>query len=131
MDAVKKVNIVELDRDTVEKDSSFPEALAFYIRLSDVPGSVWTEIFVSEYEQAWFNLEREVSVRGDRIRVVTAPGEEQAHINFIKQLVEQTNTKVEEYNKEIEREAHMARREQSAQAEMVEQAKERLRKVSL
>ncbi len=131
MDAVKKVKIVELDPDSVEKDDSFPEALAFHVRLSDVPDSVWTEIFISEYEQTWFNLKREVTVRGDRIHVVTAPGEEQAHINFIKQLLEQTNAKVDEYNKEIEHEAQMAKRERAADLDIVEQAKERLRKVSL
>jgi len=131
MERAEKITIKEVDSETVEKDDSFPDGLAFYINLSGNPHSVWLEIFVSEYEQAWYNLKREVAVFGDRIRVVTAPGEEQGHIDFVKGLVSGTNQKVDLYNAEVERTLRAQDRKESVDANKVREAKERLKKVRI
>ena len=131
MEKVKKISIKSVDTDLVEKDDSFPEALAFYVYLSEVPESVWREFFSSEYEQSWFNLKREVTVSGDRIRIVTSPGEEQQHIDFIKQVVERTNRQVDEYNGELERQQQLDAKNRAKESKLVEDAKERLKRVRL
>ncbi len=131
MDLTRKIDIAGVDADSVEKDDSFPAALAFQIKLSDVPDNIWQEIFVSEYEQSWFNLKREVTLHGDRIRVVTAPGEEEKHIDFVKRLVSQTNDRAEEYNREVQRQRSIEERQTNEESKIVTEARERLKKVKL
>ncbi len=131
MEHVRKIRILAVDVDSVEKDDSFPSALAFYIRLSDFPDNVWREIFVNEYEQAWYNLKREVTVEGNRVRVVCAPGEEQGQIDFIKKLIEGTNQNVDRYNAQVDQQVEIEKLHQAKESKVVEEAKDRLKRVRI
>ena len=131
METTKKVEIRGIDTNSVEKDDSFPSALAFYVELSEVPDSIWRELFLSQYEQSWYNLKREVRVHGHKIRVVSAPGEEQGQVDFIKRVVQGTNEVVGRYNTEVMRQRELEKKGQEGQTKIMEEAKERLRKVKV
>ena len=131
VDEIRKVTITKIDSDSVETDDSFPLGLAFHVYLSEVPDSVWRELFFSEYEQTWYSLKREMTVSGDKIRVVTAPGEEQGHVDFVKRLVEQTNKQVDMYNAEVKRQRDLQRQNLGREGKLVEEARERLKRVRL
>lgn len=128
---VQKVLIQAVDPDRIEKDDSFPKAYAFYVVLTTTPDPIWVELFISQYENRFYNLKREMTIHGDRIRVVTAPGEEENHVRFFRQLVDETNKQVDEYNKRLaDREARERRFKEQEDAE-AEQIRERLKKISI
>ncbi len=128
---IEKVIIKAVDSEQIEKDDSFPKAYAFYIVLSQTPDPIWFELFISRYENTFYNLKREMTIHGGRIRVVTAPGEEENHVRFFRRLVEETNKDVDDYNKKM---SEMVAREnakkgkEDAEADMI---RERLKKISI
>ena len=74
---VETITIKGVDVDRIEKDDSFSKAYAFYVQLSATPDPIWIELFMSLYESTFQELKREMTIRGNQIRVVTAPDEEE------------------------------------------------------
>lgn len=128
---IDKVTIEKVDSERVEKDDAFPKAYAFYIVLSGTPHPIWVEIFLSRYEGRFYNIKREMTIHGRELRVVTAPGEEQQHVEFFRRLVDETNGMVDEYNKQLERQEASRRRMEDKEATEADAIKERLRKLQV
>jgi hypothetical protein len=128
---VKKITINGVDTDHIEKDESFPKAYAFYVALSETPEQIWVEFFMSRYEGMFTSLKREMTIQGSRVRVVTAPGEEGEHVRFLRQVVDETNKDVDEYNKKLARQEQQGRKLKALEDAEAEQIKERLRKISI
>jgi predicted RNA-binding protein with PIN domain len=121
----KFIEIVSVDRDTVEKDEAFPEAYAFYINLSDKPDSLWERYFEDERQHAFYSMKREIKVVGDKLRLVFGYGDNiESHVKFARQLVEGTNKRIEEHYRRAEQEE---KRELAIQEE-IEGKKEEIRK---
>ena len=128
---VERVTIKGVDVDRIEKDDSFSRAYAFYVQLSATPGPIWIELFMSLYESRFQERKSEMTIRGNQIRVVTAPGEEESNIEFLQSLVKTTNEKVDEYNQvQARREALERRMEQLKDAE-AQRIRERLKKIRI
>jgi len=97
------IKIAGVDKETVEKDYSFPKAYAFYIKLSRKPSLVWTKFFSEEFNRAQSSI-IDIQVVGDRLRVVFTYSEDiQRHMQSVLQLVENTNNRAYEYNREVKR----------------------------
>ena len=98
----KPVEIIGVDSETVEKDGAFPEAYAFYIKLSDKPDPLW-EKYLLEWDKALYSMRREMKVIGDKLRVVFVYGDDiQNCVKYAKQLVRIINERVKEHNKKVE-----------------------------
>ena len=98
----KLVEIIGVDSETVEKDGAFPEAYAFYIKLSDKPDPLW-ERYLLEWEKALRSMRREMRISGDKLRVVFVYGDDvQNCVKYAKQLVRIINERVKEHNKQVE-----------------------------
>ncbi len=98
----KLIEIIGVNSETVEKDSAFPEAYAFYIQLSDKPDPLW-ERYLLEWEKALRSMRREMRISGDRLRVVFVYGDDvQNCVKYAKQLVRIINERVKEHNKQVE-----------------------------
>jgi len=98
----KPVEIIGVDSETVEKDGAFPEAYAFYIKLSDKPDPLW-EKYLLEWDKALYSMRREMRVIGDKLRVVFVYGDDiQNCVKYAKQLVRIINERVKEHNKKVE-----------------------------
>ena len=98
----KLVEIIGVDSETVEKDTAFPEAYAFYIKLSDKPDPLW-EKYLLEWDKALYSMRREMKVIGDKLRVVFVYGDDiQNCVKYAKQLVRIINERVKEHNKKVE-----------------------------
>jgi hypothetical protein len=128
---VKKIDISGVDTDRVEKDNSFPKAYAFYVALSQAPEPIWVELFMSRYESVFTNMKRGMTIQGGHIRVVTAPGEEEEHVRFLRQVVEETNKDVDEHNRKSARQEEQERRFKAMEDAEAQQIKERLRRISI
>jgi len=96
------VEIIGVDADTLEKDETFPEAHAFYIKLSDEPDNVWRS-YLAKWNNALNVERRKIDVVGDRLRLVFVYGDNiQNYTKYAVQLVKWVNERVIEYNKKVD-----------------------------
>lgn len=96
------VEIIGVDADTLEKDETFPEAYAFYIKLSDEPDNVWRS-YLAKWNNALDAMQRKIDVEGDRLRLVFVYGDNiQNYHKYAAQLVKWVNERVMEYNKKVD-----------------------------
>ncbi len=123
----KLVEIIGVDSETVEKDTAFPEAYAFYIKLSDKPDPLW-EKYLLEWDKALYSMRREMKIIGDKLRVVFVYGDDiQNCVKYAKELVRLINDRVKEHNKQVElqEKKEMAKQELSHKKE--DEIQEKLR----
>lgn len=98
----KPILIVGVDTDTVESDGSYPQAYAFYAKLSDKPDLVW-ERYLLEWEKALNLMQRDIKVVGDKLRLVFTYGDNvQDFLKYATNVVEWVNKMVEEHNRKVE-----------------------------
>jgi len=122
---VATVDIVKIDTETVELDNSFPGAYAFYIKLSGRPERQWMHIFNFEWERSVYLMKREISIVGDRLRVISGADDNiQKHVDFVRTLVKKTNQRIEEDNRRIE----LAEQRRRGGGKWVEKEKEEIRR---
>ena len=63
---LKPVEIIGTDVESLEKDSAFPDAYAFYIQLSEEPDLMWQK-YLTEWRSALNTMQREITVVGDKL----------------------------------------------------------------
>ena len=98
----RPVAIISVDTNTVEKDSTFREAYAFYIKLSEEPDPVW-EKYLLKWQNALHCMRRDMKVVGDRLRLVCVYSDDiQSFVEYARHLVQWINERVEEHNKQVE-----------------------------
>ncbi len=120
----KPVEIIGVDTETVEKDVAFPEAYAFYIKLSNGPDSVW-EKYLAEWQNALYSMRKEIRVEGDRLRLVFVYGDNiESYIRYVAQLIRKINERVGEHNKRVE----LAEKREMAQQEASRDNEDEIRK---
>lgn len=120
----KPVDIIGADTETLEKDSAFPDAYAFYIRLSDEPDAIWQR-YLTEWRNALYAMQREITVVGDKLRLVFVYGDDiQSCANYAAHLVELINKRLEEYNRQVD----LQEKRELAKQEVEQEKEEELRK---
>jgi hypothetical protein len=123
------VNYVGIS-EQVEVDDSFPSAYAFFIQLDKTPDIIWQQNFFDEWKKSFFVLKRQVTLTGDRLRVVFLEDEEEAQLNFYRALIEAANRRVDEYNEDaLRKKQREAKREQDRQT-TIERLRHRLQILS-
>ncbi len=123
----KLVEIIGVDSETVEKDGAFPEAYAFYIKLSDKPDPLW-EKYLLEWDKALRSMRREMRVIGDKLRVVFVYGDDiQNCVKYAKQLVRIINERVKEHNKQVELQEKKELTKQETSQKKEDEIREKLR----
>ncbi|MFC2063034.1 hypothetical protein ACFLS8_03740 [Chloroflexota bacterium] len=95
------VDVVGVDSDKLDKDKTFPEAYAFYIKLSSEPDNVW-QSYLAKWNSALKVKQRKISVEGEKLRLVFVHGDNmQNYANYATWLVNWVNERVEEHNKKV------------------------------
>lgn len=124
---LKPVEVISINTEVVEKDDAFPEAYAFYIKLSDKPDLLWERYFEDEWNNAFYSVKREISVVGDKLRLVFGYSDNiESHVKFARQLVERTNKRIEEHYRRAE--LKETREPAKQEDEDIERKKEEIRK---
>ncbi|MCW3980221.1 MAG: hypothetical protein NWF11_01970 [Candidatus Bathyarchaeota archaeon] len=134
--AVGKVNLLEpfdIDRIMIERDYYFPSAYSIGLALDTVPEHIWLEMFEKEWKLSRRLWDRKLYITGDILRLVTPPTDITEKIEWIQHIIKQTNSKVEEYNRNLGvREVLLAERARmltlEEERENVEMLKDTLRK---
>lgn len=119
--------VVGADDQAYRKDSKFPKAYEFVLKLNSAPASDWCRVFDRMYHESWYNMKRETRISSDRaIMIVGESDNLQRHVEWLKALVSSTNEWVQtrgfgEIDMEINRELTKSLEEFDAIQSMKEQ----------
>lgn len=105
---VKLQDFVDVNNIAISKDHYFSNAYVVDLPLQAVPDHAWQDIFDREWKSTRHLWDRKLFVIGDKLRLVTTLEDIEAKFEWVKQVIEQTNKAIDEYNREAEaREAQL------------------------
>jgi len=135
-EVVKKIKLLEpvdVDEIIIERDYYFRDAYIIDLPLDSTPDHVWQDIFERQWKSSRHLWDRKLFVVGDKLRLVTTANDIEDKLDWIKQIIEQTNMGIEEYRQESEArktqvEEEIKRQTPEAEKVVVEMIRSTLRK---
>jgi hypothetical protein len=128
---VTLLGVVETDGVIIRQDRYFPNAYLIDLQLDLVPDHVWQDMFEREWRTSMHLWDRKLFIIGDTLRLVTTPEGMEEKLGWIKEIIDATNRKVENFNKKAEfdfKDRPESRKVAAAQEEAIEKIKIALRK---
>lgn len=131
---VKKVallGVVETEGVIIKQDQYFPNAYLIDLQLDLVPDHVWQDMFEREWRTSMHLWDRKLFVIGDTLRLVTTSDGMDEKLGWVKEIIDATNRKVENFNRQAEfdfKDRPETRKAAAAQEEVIENIKSALRK---
>lgn len=135
----RKVNLLkpfDVDNVNIRKDEYFADAFIVDLPLDYVPDHMWQEIFEGKWKSSRHLWDRKLYVLGSQLRLVTSPDDFEAKLNWIENMILETNKAVDElllaFQQEEERRIKTEVRKQTPWEERarIEMIKDALRKKS-
>jgi len=102
-EVAKKVNLLssfDAEAVAIGRDRYFRKAYVIDLPLGAVPDHVWLDIFDREWRSSRHLWDRKLFVIGDKLRLVTTLSDIEDKLDWVKQIVEETNKEIDEYNRE-------------------------------
>jgi hypothetical protein len=90
--------------------------------LDSTPDHVWQDFFEREWRSSRHLWDRKIFVIGDKLRLVTSEMDLEDKLDWVKQIVVQTNGRIDEYQKETEMRTVQLDEQANRQAEWTERA---------
>jgi hypothetical protein len=104
-DLVKKVNLFkpfDVKKVAIRKDRYFPNAYVVDLPLDSMPDHVWQHIFERTWKSSIHLWDRKLYVIGDKLRLLTPPDEFAEKLDWIEQVIEETNKDVDKHNRVVQ-----------------------------
>ena len=104
----KKVRLqkpFEVDLINVRADQYFHDAYVVDLPMEAVPDHVWQDIFDRTWKSSRHLWDRKLFVIGDKLRLVTTADEFAEKLDWVEQVIEETNKRIDEYKLVVEKEA--------------------------
>jgi len=98
----KKVNFMkplDIDKIPIRKDPFFTNAYVIELPLDSQPDYIWQVFFEQEWKSSLHLWERKVVIVGDKLLLITTSNEFAQKIDWLRKVMESTNTHVEEFNR--------------------------------
>lgn len=99
---VKLLETIDAEKIIIKKDRYFSKAYFIDLPLDSTPNHVWQDIFEREWKSSRYLWDRKLFVMGDKLRLVTTPYDIEDKLDWIKQVINQTNKAIEEYSQKPE-----------------------------
>lgn len=96
---VKLLKPFDVDKITIKRDSYFPNAYIIDLPLDSMPDHVWQDIFERAWKSSRHLWDRKLFVLSDKLRLVTSVDEFEDKLNWIEQVIKETNKTIDEYNR--------------------------------
>ena len=103
----KKVKLSKpfsVDKVTIKTDRYFPNAYIIDLPLDTMPDHIWQDIFERKWQSSRHLWDRKLFVMGDKLRLVTTADEFEEKLDWIEQVVKETNKGIDEHNIAVQRE---------------------------
>jgi hypothetical protein len=101
---IKLLKPFDVDKITIKRDSYFPNAYIIDLPLDSMPDHVWQDVFEQTWKSSRHLWDRKLYVLSDKLRLVTSVDEFEDKLNWIEQVVKETNKTIDEYNRATEEE---------------------------
>jgi len=98
----KKVKLskpFDVDKITIKIDRYFPNAYIIDLPLDSIPDHIWQDIFERTWKSSRHLWDRKLFVIGDKLRLVTTADEFGDKLNWIEQVIKETNKGIDEYDR--------------------------------
>jgi hypothetical protein len=109
---VKLLKPFDVDKITIKRDSYFPNAYILDLPLDSMPDHVWQDIFEQTWKSSRHLWDRKLFVLSDKLRLVTSVDEFEDKLNWIEQVVKDTNKAIGEYNRLVQEEEEVKAKEE-------------------
>ena len=119
---VKLLKPFDVNKITIKRDSYFPNAYIIDLPLDSMPDHVWQDIFERTWKSSRHLWDRKLFVLSDKLRLVTSVDEFEDKLNWIEQVVKETNKAIDEYNRAT-REGEKARIKEEIEKQTLLEAK--------
>jgi hypothetical protein len=86
----------------IRRDDYFPNAYIIDLTLDSLPDHAWQDILDREWKASLRLWDRKLFVVGDKLRLVTTIDDIESKLNWVKEIIGETNRGIDEYNKEME-----------------------------
>lgn len=109
-EAVKKIALLKpfnVDNINISKDHYFRNAYVIDLPLDSAPDHIWLDIFEQKWRSSRHLWDRKVFVIGDKLRLVTTVDEFGEKLDWIEQVIKETNKAVDEYNTAVKMEKEL------------------------
>jgi hypothetical protein len=129
-EVAKKVKLLkpfDVDKITVKIDRYFLNAYIIDLPLDSMPDHVWQDIFERTWKSSRHLWDRKLFVIGDKLRLVTTADEFGDKLDWIEQVIEETNKGIDEYDRRVQKE-EMHRQTLWEEKARVERMKDALRR---
>ncbi len=131
---VKLLKPFDADKISIKGDRYFLNAYTVDLPLNSMPDHVWQSIFERIWKSSRHLWDRKLFVMGDKLRLVTTPDDFGEKLDWIEQVIQETNKGVErhilavEMEKDVKIEQELKKQKLWESKATVEGMKEALRK---
>jgi hypothetical protein len=101
----KKVNLLkpfDASKISIERDHYFHGAYIVDLPLETTPDHIWQDIFDREWRSSRHLWDRKLFIISDKIRLITTEEDFKEKLDWVEQVINQTNKAIDEYNRSIE-----------------------------
>jgi len=101
----KKVKLskpFDVDKITIKRDRYFPSAYIIDLPLDSIPDHIWQDIFERTWKSSRHLWDRKLFVIGDKLRLVTTAHEFGDKLDWIEQVIKETNKGIDEYDRMVQ-----------------------------
>ena len=91
----------DVDKITIKRDRYFPNSYIVDFPLDSVPDHIWQSIFEQKWKSSRHLWDRKLFVMGDKLRLVTTADEFGDKLNWIEQVINETNKAIDEYKRAV------------------------------
>ena len=131
---IKLLKPFDVDKITIRIDRYFPNAYIVDLPLDSMPDHVWQYIFEQKWKSSRHLWDRKLFVMGDKLRLVTTANEFGDKLDWIEQVIRETNKGIDEHNLAVQKEKELRIKEELEKQKLwdekasIERMKEALRK---
>lgn len=97
----KKVELLkplDVDKIIIKRDHYFSSAYLIDLPLDSMPDHVWQDIFERTWKSSRHLWDRKIFVIGNKLRLVTTANEIEDKLDWIEQVIKETNKGIDEHN---------------------------------
>lgn len=125
------ISILGIDQDAWQKTNDFPTAHNLHIVLNKIPSQEWTKVFQEFRNNDPYPMKRRIEIQEDRIIMTVGETDNlQAHSDFAKRLLNQTNNFFEQQVlPRMDAEVNSRKREEMRQIDTVYNLKAQAKKI--
>jgi hypothetical protein len=92
-----------VEKISIRRDRYFPDAYLVDLPLDSVPDHVWQSIFERKWKSSRHLWDRKIFVIGSKLRLVTTADEFGGKLDWVEQVIHETNEGVEKHNLAVQK----------------------------